>query len=130
MEITSDMIDKLLKFSIVGTSGVFVDFGVTYLCKEWFKINKYLANSLGFILSATSNFTFNRFWTFHSSDPNITMQYVKFMCIAAIGLVLSNTIIYLLHDKMKFNFYISKVFSLIVIMSWNFLMNYLFTFAA
>lgn len=130
MEVTSDLIDKLLKFCIVGTSGVILDFGVTYICKEWFRVNKYLSNSIGFVLSTTSNYIFNRNWTFHSSNPDVTMQYVKFMCIAAVGLLLSNTIIYLLNDRMKLNFYISKVISLIAIMSWNFLMNYLFTFAA
>lgn len=42
------MIQQFIKFCIVGGSGVFVDFGITYLCKEWLKFNKYIANSLGF----------------------------------------------------------------------------------
>ena len=38
------MIEQFLKFCIVGGSGVFVDFGITYLCKEWLRHNKYVAN--------------------------------------------------------------------------------------
>lgn len=35
------MIQQFIKFCVVGGSGVFVDFGVTYLCKEWLRLNKY-----------------------------------------------------------------------------------------
>ena len=42
------MIQQFIKFCVVGGSGVFIDFGITYLCKEWLRLNKYLANSLGF----------------------------------------------------------------------------------
>ena len=28
------MIEQFFKFCVVGGSGVFVDFGITYLCKE------------------------------------------------------------------------------------------------
>ena len=48
------MIEQFFKFCVVGGSGVFVDFGVTYLCKEWLKLNKYVANSLGFLGSWAS----------------------------------------------------------------------------
>ena len=50
------MIEQFFKFCVVGGSGVFVDFGVTYLCKEWLKLNKYVANSLGFLCASTSNY--------------------------------------------------------------------------
>ena len=50
------MIEQFLKFCIVGGSGVFVDFGITYLCKEWLRLNKYVANSLGFLCASTTNY--------------------------------------------------------------------------
>ena len=46
------MIEQFFKFCVVGGSGVFVDFGITYLCKEWLKLNKYVANSLGFLCAS------------------------------------------------------------------------------
>ena len=49
------MIEQFFKFCVVGGSGVFVDFGVTYLCKEWLKLNKYVDNSLGFLCASNSN---------------------------------------------------------------------------
>ncbi|MCL1932749.1 MAG: GtrA family protein, partial [Candidatus Azobacteroides sp.] len=55
---------KLLKFCVVGFSGMIIDFGTTWFLKEKIKINKYIANSCGFILAASSNYFWNRIWTF------------------------------------------------------------------
>jgi putative flippase GtrA len=77
---------KFLKFGIVGFSGVFVDFGVTYACKEWLKIQKYIANSIGFIVAASSNYFFNRTWTFRSQNPEVAKEYTEFFIISLVGL--------------------------------------------
>lgn len=108
--------------------GVFVDFGITYLCKEWLRLNKYLANSLGFLCASTSNYVLNRIWTFHNENPDIAGQYLRFLGIAAVGLVINNLTIYLLHERWKLNFYLAKLFAIGVVTFWNFFMNYFFTF--
>lgn len=119
---------KFLKFGVVGFSGLFIDFGVTYLIKEKLSGHKYLANSLGFTLAATSNYFLNRIWTFDNHDANIGVQYFKFIAVSAVGLVFSNAIIWILHEKFKLNFYIAKVLAIGVVMLWNFFANLLFTF--
>lgn len=126
MEIS--LIYKLLKFCVVGFSGMCLDFGITWLLKEKAKVNKYLANSTGFILAATSNYFFNRIWTFHSHNQQVITEYFSFITISLIGLGLSNLIIYLLTEKLKLNFYLSKLFAIAVVTIWNFVMNYLVTF--
>ena len=118
---------KLLKFGLVGFSGVFVDFGVTYLAKEKVALPKYAANSLGFAFAVTSNFLLNRVWTFDSHEPSVGLQYAKFILVASVGVVLSNLIIHLLSEK-KIGFYFSKGLATAGVMGWNFLANYLFTF--
>ena len=119
---------KFLKFCIVGSSGMIIDFGTTWLLKEKVKINKYIANSSGFILAATSNYLINRYWTFHSENPKVATEYLSFILISVAGLGINNFVLYLLTDKMKLNFYISKLFAIGVVTLWNFYMNYLFTF--
>ena len=119
---------KFLKFCIVGFSGMIVDFGTTWLLKEKVKVNKYIANSTGFILAASSNYLFNRFWTFHSVNPRIVYEYGSFILISIVGLAINNLIIFLLNEKMKLNFYLSKLFAIGVVTIWNFFMNYVITF--
>lgn len=122
------LIERFLKFCLVGGSGVVVDFGITYLAKEFLKLNKYVANSLGFICAATSNYILNRTWTFGSSDPDIAMQYLQFFGFSLIGLVINNLVIYLLHGRVKWNFYVVKLIATCIVTFWNFSMNYIFTF--
>jgi putative flippase GtrA len=120
---------KFLKFCMVGASGMIVDFGTTWFLKEKIKINKYLANSTGFILAATSNYLLNRFWTFHSGNSRVATEYFSFVLISLAGLGLNNLVVYLLTEKVRLNFYISKLFAIGVVTFWNFSMNYLFTFS-
>ena len=122
------LIERFLKFCLVGGSGVVVDFGITYLAKEFLKLNKYVANSLGFICAATSNYILNRTWTFGSNDPDIAMQYLRFFGFSLIGLAINNLVIYLLHGRVKWNFYVVKLIATGVVTFWNFSMNYIFTF--
>ena len=126
--IDSVLIVKFLKFCVVGFSGMVVDFGVTWLCKEKFRWNKYLSNSIGFILAATNNYLWNRLWTFQSTNTDIPVEYGKFFLISVVGLGINNLVVYLLHGKLKLNFYLAKLFAIAVVTIWNFTMNYIFTF--
>ena len=121
---------RFVRFGIVGCSGMLIDFGVTWLCKEKFRWNKYLSNSLGFIIAATNNYLWNRLWTFQSQSEAVAREYISFVVIAVIGLGLNNLIIYLLHERLHLNFYLSKLIAIGCVTLWNFIMNYVFTFRA
>ena len=119
---------KFLKFGAVGFSGVLVNFGVTWFFKEICKLNKYVSNILGFVFAATTNYLLNRWWTFQSTDPQVGTEYAKYFLISAVGLGIDTLTVYLLHNKLKWNFYLSKVFAVGTAMIWNFFGNLLFTF--
>jgi putative flippase GtrA len=120
---------KFIRFCLVGFSGMVIDFGITWLLKEKVRINKYIANSTGFTLAATSNYFLNRIWTFHSENKQIFTEYSLFIVISLAGLAINNFVIFLLNDKLKLNFYLSKLIAVGVVTCWNFIMNYLITFS-
>ncbi len=119
---------KFIKFCFVGLNGMVIDFSITWLLKEKIRINKYIANSTGFVLAASSNYILNRFWTFQSKSSHIATEYFSFIFISIIGLALNNLILYFLTDRMKSNFYFSKLMAIGVVTFWNFAMNFLITF--
>ena len=123
------LISKFLKFGIVGCSGMIIDLGITYLCKEILRINKFISNGIGFILAATSNYFLNRIWTFNSQSEEIGVQYIQFMIISTIGLVINSLSLYFFNEKLKWNFYLSKLVAIGITTIWNFFGNLLFTFA-
>jgi len=128
-KLQSDVLEKFLKFGVVGFSGIFVDFGITYLCKERLNIHKYVSNSLGFICATISNYLLNRYWTFNTGQSAQFIQFGKFFGIAIIGLAINNLLIYVFNDRMKINFYVSKAIAIVIVSIWNFFGNYLYTFA-
>jgi putative flippase GtrA len=119
---------KFLKFGVVGASGMIIDFGLTYLFKEIVKIQKYVANAIGFTAAAITNYFLNRIWTFHSTDPGVTIQFLKFFFVSLAGLGINTLILYILVSKYKQNFYFSKLIAIAIVMFWNFTINFLFTF--
>jgi len=120
---------KFFRFGAVGVSGMIVDFGLTYLFKEIFKANKYVANSIGFIVAATSNYVLNRVWTFNSTNPEIGVEYLKFVVVSTIGLGINTLILWYFNQKKGYNFYVAKLIAIAVTLIWNFFVNLLYTFA-
>lgn len=113
---------------MVGLSGMVIDFGITYLLKEYARLHKYLANAVGFSLAATNNFYWNKIWTFEDTNVKVTQQYLSFVIVSLIGLGINTLVLMVLEKKMQLNFYIAKVVAIMVVVLWNFTMNYLFTF--
>ena len=127
--LTSAVLVKLAKFMIVGMGGTVLDFATTYLLKEKININKYAANSVGFTLAGTSNYIFNRVWAFQSSSDNVIGQYLVFISISLIGLGILNLSVWFLHERQNWNFYISKVLALFMVLAWTFTAHLLVTFS-
>jgi len=122
-----EFIQKIAKFGVVGFIGMCIDFLVTWLCKEKFKINKYIANSLGFTCAVINNFYLNLKWTFQSTG-NTNVYFIKFILISVVGLGLNNMFVYLFSDRLSINFYVSKALAVLCVFAWNFTANNYFNF--
>ena len=122
------LIIKFIKFCIVGFSGLLIDFIITYISKEKLKIHKYISNSLGFIIAVCTNYYLNRIWTFDSNSTQIFEEYTSFLIISIIGLITNNIFLYLFHEKLSKQFYISKFIAILLTSFWNFFANYYYTF--
>lgn len=130
MVLDSEFFTKLLRFGLVGLSGVVVDFGVTWICKEKLRFHKYLANSLGFCVATISNYLLNKYWTFKVfGSQGMFLEFSKFAGFALVGLLINNLVVFLLHGKLNLNFYLSKLIAIAIVSIWNFFGNYIYTFA-
>lgn len=121
------MLLKIIKFCLVGASGLILDFALTFLLKEKIKINRYAASAVGFICAASSNFALNRYWTFESRNPDVYHEFGLFIGFALFGAVL-NTLFLMFFERQNINFYLSKFFAIVLTTIWNFATNYFFTF--
>lgn len=119
---------QLIKFALVGITGMGLDFGTTWVLKERVKINKFLANAAGFSIAVVNNFLLNKYWTFDNQNPIVTEQFVKFLVISIVGLGINSLLLFILLKKIKGNFYLVKLAVIGLVFFWNFSANYLFTF--
>ncbi len=117
-----------LKYSLVGSSGVLIDFGTTAFCKEILNLNKFISSSIGFIFAGTTNFILNLYWTFNSDSLHFGIQYSKFILIALLGLLISNFLLFILEKKISANFYFLKLMVILLVFGWNYTLNIFFTF--
>lgn len=119
---------QLIKFALVGITGMGLDFGTTWLLKEKVKINKFMANAAGFSFAVVNNFMLNKYWTFDNQNPIATEQFVKFLVISIVGLGINSLLLFILLKKIKGNFYLVKLAVIGLVFFWNFSANYLYTF--
>ncbi len=122
------LINVLLKFSLIGIIGVVINFLITFLLKEYLKVNKYVSNSFGYLIAISFNFLANKFFTFKSDNSEIYNEVIKFIIVTSIGILINHIIVYLLTEKKNMNFYFSKIAAVIVVFIWNFTLHSIFTF--
>ena len=137
MEIKS-LITKFIKFGVVGASGAVIDFGLTAFCKGILGIPELLSNAIGFTVAASSNYLFNRVWTWKSTSKEVGVEYAKFFIVSLVGLGLNSLIVFLLkdisivprfvHTTLDWDFWVAKIIATAIVMVWNFLANNFFTF--
>lgn len=80
-------ITEVVKFCIIGLTGVFVDMSVVIFLKEFFRLHILMCAVCGFVVAITSNYIFNRYWTFaHTRKSSFLNTYLKFVSVSCIGL--------------------------------------------
>ena len=135
---------RFLKFAIVGALGAVTDFTILNLLVQVAGILPVVANGFGFSAAVLQNFVLNRWWTFpESRNRTMRRQMVKFALVSVAGLGI-NLVVFQFVDltlrsywidwlsspdlgfMISYNF--AKLFSIGVVLFWNFAANRLWTY--
>ena len=115
------LINKIIRFSIVGGIATIIDFVCLYIFKEFLNFNVILANTLSFIISVTYNYIASITWVFDTNkNKNKKIQFILFIIFSIVGLIINNIILYILTDKLNIYYLISKVVATLTVMIFNF----------
>ena len=116
------LINKIIKFSIVGGIATIIDFICLYIFKEYLNIDVILANTLSFIISVIYNYIASINLVFDiDKNKNKKLKFVLFIIFSVIGLIINNTIIYVLIEKINMYYLLSKVIATLIVMIFNFI---------
>lgn len=76
---------QLVKFCTVGGSGFAVNLVVYALALNYLGLEYHLAATLSFLVAATSNYLWNRLWTFRDQRGNIANQGFRFFVVSGLA---------------------------------------------
>lgn len=80
---------RFTKFSVVGTIGAVVDFGTFNLLAGTLGLSSVLSSIISFLAAVTSNFLWNRYWTYPDSrSKRVRLQALQFALVNLIGLAI------------------------------------------
>jgi len=128
----SERIGKLIKFCLVGGSGVGVDMMVLYLLgdKMMFGLNLTVAKICSAEAAMLNNFVWNELWTFRyeagRQEGGVVGRLVRFHAICGVGIGLAVVLLRLFTDTFGISLYCANLLAIILVTFWNFIMNAFF----
>ena len=143
---------RFVKFSLVGTLGAVIDFGVLNLLIQLAGFPKLTANTCSFTLAVISNFIWNRVWVYPETHGEpLRKQFFQFFVVNVAGWAINTAIFYITdrwflgesgllaipmgivaetigmaHFDLAYNG--AKVVATGVVLFWNFFVNRFWTF--
>ena len=119
---------QFIKFGLVGASSTIIDWGIYLVLTRFLGIYYIMAKILSFSIAVINSYIWNRRWTFRSNNPQKLREFIKFLIIAFVGVVLNSMIMYIVVDFVHLSDLYGLVFASGIVMFWNFLANKYYTF--
>lgn len=126
--ITRAQLSILFRYCLVGTSGTILDLGILYALVEYAHLPVIPASIISFVIAAFNNFLWNKIWTFQDRSARVIKQYIKFMIVSVMGLLLNTSILFVAVHLLLIWYVAAKLFASGVILLWNFAINKFWTF--
>jgi len=119
---------QLAKFGLVGASGYVINLGVFALLTD-LDIHHVLAAIGAFLVAVSSNFFWNRHWTFTAGDGHAGFQAMRFFAVSVAALLINLAVLEALVSGASLGALGAQAIAVAVAMPFNFLGNKLWTFA-
>jgi dolichol-phosphate mannosyltransferase len=120
---------QLLKFGLVGASGYVINLAVFALLSGSLGVYHLIAAIGAFCVAVTSNFLWNRYWTFGPGEGPAHFQAARFFAVSLAALGLNLAVLEVLVGSGSVGDLTAQAIAVAVAMPFNFLGNKLWTFA-
>ena len=120
------LIDRLLRFGVVGALATAIQYVILVVLVRWAGMWPPAASAVGFVMRSGVNYLLNYHFTF-SSQQQHGPTAIKFLVLAATGLVINWTLMQVLVAA-GWHYLVAQVCVTAVVFLWNFVGNSLWTF--
>jgi dolichol-phosphate mannosyltransferase len=120
---------QLIKFGLVGGSGYLINLAVFALLSDNLGLHHILAAIGSFCVAVSSNFFWNRHWTFAAGHGHAGFQAARFFAVSTAALLINLVVLEALVAGASMGDLTAQAIAVAVAMPFNFLGNKLWTFA-
>jgi putative flippase GtrA len=116
---------QLVKFGIVGASGYVINLAVFSALLGW---GAHIAAAISFVVSAASNYWWNRHWTFVGQKGSFALQGMRFYVVSAVAFAFNQLWLVVFIDWLHWREVLSQAIAIVLVTPLNFLGNKLWSF--
>jgi len=116
---------QLCKFGVVGASGFAINL-VVY--KLLLGLGPHQAAAISFVVSAASNYWWNRHWTFAGQKGSFALQGIRFYTVSIVAFAVNQLWLAVFIDWLGWGKLVSQAIAIILVTPLNFLGNKLWSF--
>lgn len=110
-------------FFIVGGTCTVIDLFFLYYLTDVLGLWYIHSGIISFIVVSAISFILHKTISFNDGQKNLRTQYIKFLMVVSVGIVINNTILYLLTHFVGLWYIISRLGASFVAMVWNYTAN-------
>ena len=121
------LIAQFMKFGVVGVIAFIIDFGVMVFLTEVFAVPYLISTTIAFTVSVIFNYVASMRYVFvRKDDKSRRREFIIFVLLSVIGLVLNEVFMWLLVDFFFIDYRISKIITTVLVAIWNFVSRKIF----
>ncbi|KKP99080.1 MAG: Membrane protein, GtrA superfamily [Parcubacteria group bacterium GW2011_GWD2_38_12] len=123
---------QITKFGAIGAANTVIDFGILNFLSFKFQIfsggSLTILNIISFSVAVINSYFWNKHWTFKSEQNNSSKQFIEFIVVSVIGVLINTGIVYLMttlvipfagiSEQIWLN--IGKLMATFISLAWNF----------
>jgi putative flippase GtrA len=116
---------QLFKFGLVGASGFAINLAVYKLLLS---IGAHQAAAVSFVVSAASNYWWNRHWTFAGQKGSFALQGIRFYTVSIVAFAVNQLWLAVFLDWLGWGKIVAQAIAIVLVTPLNFLGNKLWSF--
>lgn len=123
------LLGRFVKWSVVGTIGAVVDYGIYIGLTRFIGLEEVIAQSISFTCAVINNYILNRLWTFGDiKHKRPEVQFFQFFIVSVMGLGTRTAIFFVLFRLLGIWDLLAMAVAIITVLVWNFFANLVWTF--
>ncbi len=123
----SQFATAFIRFAMVGVCGTAAHYSVMGALVEFVQAPVLFATTIGFFVGAVVNYILNRRFTFASERTHLDAM-PKFFAVCGLGAIINWFVVGQLLHYFSIHYLVAQCIATGTVLTWNFIVNYLWTF--